>query len=78
MMTNAPKPISAEPAARPSRPSVTFTALVVAQMIPPDHRIHTMVGTSMPRSDRVTEMVSEIPVPTTSHHAIAKLAAIVM
>ena len=74
---NAPKPISADPAASPSRPSVTLTALVVAQMIIPAQRIQTTVGTSKPTSARVTEIVSEMPVPTTSHQAKPRLAIIV-
>jgi hypothetical protein len=46
MMVNAPKPISAEPAARPSRPSVTLTALVVAQMMSPAQITQSAVGIS--------------------------------
>ena len=45
---NAPKPISAEPPARPSSPSVTLTAFVVAQMIRPAKITHTGVGSSQP------------------------------
>ncbi len=48
MIMNAPKPISAEPPARPSRPSVTLTAFVVAQMIEPAKSTHTHAGTSQP------------------------------
>ena len=75
---NAPNPISAAPEASPSRPSVTLTALVVAQMIMPAHTTQTTVGTSRPTAPLVTLIVSEIPVPTTSHHAIAMLASMVM
>ena len=74
----APKPISADPAANPSSPSVTLTALVVAQMIIPAQMIQTTVGTSKPTSGRVIAIVSEMPVPTTSHQAKPKLASIVM
>ena len=45
---NAPKPISAEPPASPSSPSVTLTALVVAQMIRPAQITQTHVGSSQP------------------------------
>ena len=74
----APKPMSAEPEASPSRPSVTLTAFVVAQMIIPAHTTQTAVGTSRPAAPLVTLIVSEMPVPTTSHHAMAMLASIVM
>ena len=79
MITNAPKPISADPPANPSRPSVTLTALVVAQMIRPAKATHTTVGGCHPgRSARVNEMVSAMPVPRTSHQAMPKLSSIVM
>ena len=74
----APKPMRAEPAARPSRPSVTLTALVVAQIRRPAQITHTAVGTSMPTSARVSEIVSEMPVFATSSHPIPMLASIVM
>ena len=48
MIVNAPKPIRAAPPASPSRPSVTFTALVVAQMINPAQITHAQVGSSHP------------------------------
>ena len=76
---NAPKPISAEPPASPSRPSVTLTALVVAQITSPAQITHTIVGTSKLRSPaRTNEIVSEMPVVATSHHANPKLISIVM
>ena len=75
---NAPNPIIADPPASPSSPSVTFTALVVAQMISPAQMTHTSCGTANPRSSaRVSEIVSEIPVAATSHHAAPKLISIV-
>ncbi len=55
-----------------------MTALVVAQTIAPAYRIQITVGTSKPSSGRVIDMVSEIPVATTSHQAIPKLAISVM
>ena len=75
---NAPKPISAEPPASPSRPSVTLTALVVAQIIAPAHNTQTKLGTSRLRSPaRTSEISSEIPVVATIHQAIPKLINIV-
>ena len=39
---------------------------------------HTTCGTAKPRSSaRVSEIVSEMPVAATSHHAIPKLISIV-
>ena len=74
----APKPISAEPPASPSSPSVTLTALVVAQMMSPAQITHTAGGTSKPRSPaRTNEIDSETPVVPTSHQARPKLISIV-
>ncbi len=77
MIVKAPKPMSAEPEASPSSPSVTFTAFVVAQMIMPAQMTQTAVGTSRPTDPRVTLIVSEMPVATTSHQAMRMLATIV-
>jgi hypothetical protein len=48
MIMKAPNPIRAEPPARPSSPSVTLTAFVVAQMMSPAKITHTGVGSSHP------------------------------
>src|SRR5688572_18025355 len=71
MIVNARKPISAEPAARPSRPSVTFTALLVLQMTTPEKITQTSQCTSQPgRVERVNEIDVLMPVPAASQNAI--------
>ena len=62
MIVKARKPISAEPPARPSSPSVTFTALVVAQMIMPAQTTQTAEGSSSPDRAAGDEIVSEMSV----------------
>ena len=72
MPVNTAKPISAEPAARPSRPSVTLTAFVVAKMIVPAHSTHTTGPSSQPgKSARVSEIRVSMSVVATSAAAIA-------
>ena len=62
MTVNAKKPSIAEPPASPSRPSVTFTAFVVAKIMNPVQMIHTQSGGSHPgESARVNEMVRAEP-----------------
>ena len=54
MTVKAKKPRMAEPAARPSSPSVRFTALTVAKMIRPAHSTQPTLPSSQPgRSARV-------------------------
>ena len=75
----APKPISAEPPARPSRPSVTFTAFVVAHTMTPAQSTHRTVGTSNPRSPARTSVIdSSMPVAADNHQANPMATAIVM
>ena len=66
---NARNPNNAEPAASPSRPSVTFTALVVAHTMMAVHTTHRTGDKFHPgKSDRVNERVSLMPVPASNHH----------
>lgn len=65
---NARKPKSADPAARPSSPSVTFTAFVVDHTITEVQTTQSGPDRSQPgRSKRVNESVSLTPVPRSSH-----------
>ena len=52
MIVKATKPNSAEPAARPSRPSVRFTAWAVAKMIAVHHSTTADAGQLEPGSRR--------------------------
>ncbi len=55
---------------------MTLTALVVAQMISPAHITNAHAGTCQPgKPERVSEIVSEMPVAATSHQAIPKLSS---
>src|SRR3954447_3172321 len=79
MIVKARKPISAEPPARPSRPSVTLTALLVAQIIVPAQRTQTYHGTcQLGIAARVNQIVSLMPVAPTSQAAMPKLSASVI
>ncbi len=79
MIVNAAKPNIAEPAARPSSPSVTFTALVVAKMITPAHNTHTTGPSSHPGSDaRVSDSRVSMSVTATSAAAMPNATSKVM
>src|SRR5688572_29469051 len=79
MIVNARKPISAEPPASPSRPSVTLTALLVAQIIVPAHNTHTYQGMcQLGNVARVSEKERLMPVDSTNHSASPKLRASVI
>jgi len=67
---NARKPIIAEPPARPSRPSVTLTALLVAQIITPVKTTKTGIARCQPgKVARVIDSVWLTSVEDTNHHA---------
>src|SRR5215204_5059249 len=79
MIVKARKPMSADPAARPSRPSVTFTALVVLQTMRPAQITHTTQCRVHPGEDaRVNDRVSLIPVPAESHQHVSSANASVI
>ncbi len=63
----------AEPAARPSRPSVTFTAFTVEKMMRPAHSTQPTFPSSHPgRSARVSPMRVSISVKDTTNVAMRK------
>ena len=64
----ARNPNSADPAASPSRPSVTFTAFVVAHTMTDVQMTHRTGDSCHPgKSKRVKDSVSLTPVPRSSH-----------